>query len=107
MKNNTSVNISTLSALALASFISSANNLTAREGPCKCYGIAKAGENDCASLKGEYSCSGESKEDNAIETYRVVASLSKCRELGGFTEKEAREKLVINAPDRKKQNIEK
>jgi uncharacterized membrane protein len=29
----------------------------------KCYGIAKAGQNDCASLDGSHSCAGQSKVD--------------------------------------------
>ena len=29
----------------------------------KCFGIAKAGQNDCANLSGSHSCAGQSKVD--------------------------------------------
>ena len=29
----------------------------------KCFGIAKAGQNDCASISGAHSCAGQSKVD--------------------------------------------
>jgi uncharacterized membrane protein len=35
------------------------------KGKEKCYGIAKAGQNDCANLSGSHSCAGQSKVDNA------------------------------------------
>lgn len=30
----------------------------------KCFGIAKAGQNDCANRSGTHSCAGQSKVDN-------------------------------------------
>ena len=30
----------------------------------KCYGVAKAGMNDCGSLDGAHSCAGQAKTDN-------------------------------------------
>ena len=36
----------------------------------KCYGIAKAGQNDCANLAGTHSCAGQSKvSDDADWTF--------------------------------------
>ena len=34
------------------------------KGKEKCYGIAKAGQNDCANLAGTHSCAGQNKADN-------------------------------------------
>jgi len=34
------------------------------DGRAKCYGISKAGENDCASASGVHACKGKSKVDN-------------------------------------------
>lgn len=53
----------------------------------KCYGIAKAGQNDCSS--GAHSCAGQAKEDNAPTEWKYVAKGS-CKELGGKTESEAK-----------------
>ena len=39
----------------------------------KCYGIAKAGQNDCANLSGTHSCAGEAKTDNAPAEWKLVA----------------------------------
>ena len=39
----------------------------------KCFGIAKAGQNDCANLAGTHSCAGHSKVDNAPGEWKYVA----------------------------------
>ena len=46
----------------------------------KCYGIAKAGQNDCGT--GTHSCAGQSKTDNAPEEWKYVAK-GTCAKLGG------------------------
>ncbi|RTL39017.1 MAG: DUF2282 domain-containing protein [Burkholderiales bacterium] len=48
----------------------------------KCYGIAKAGQNDCASANGSHSCAGQSKADNDPYEWRYVAKGS-CEKSGG------------------------
>jgi len=40
----------------------------------KCYGIAKAGQNDCANLAGTHSCAGQSKVDNDKGEWKYVAA---------------------------------
>ena len=54
----------------------------------KCYGIAKAGQNDCANLSGSHSCAGQSKVEMAADEWRYVAA-GTCKEKGN-TEKEAK-----------------
>lgn len=39
----------------------------------KCYGIAKAGKNDCANATGSHSCAGQAKKDMAAEEWNYVA----------------------------------
>ena len=39
----------------------------------KCYGIAKAGQNDCAAANGTHSCAGQAKADNAPTEWKYVA----------------------------------
>jgi uncharacterized membrane protein len=49
----------------------------------KCYGIAKAGQNDCAA-KG-HSCQGQAKTDNDPAEWKYVAK-GECATQGGSTE---------------------
>lgn len=55
----------------------------------KCYGIAKAGQNDCANLSGTHSCAGQSKVDMSKEEWKYVAK-GTCKELKGLTQEEAK-----------------
>jgi uncharacterized membrane protein len=48
----------------------------------KCYGIAKAGQNDCASPSGSHSCAGQSKADKGADEWKYVAK-GTCEKEGG------------------------
>ncbi len=48
----------------------------------KCFGVAKAGHNDCASASGSHSCAGEAKVDNAAGDWKSVAK-GTCEKMGG------------------------
>ena len=50
----------------------------------KCYGIAKAGKNDCASADGSHSCAGQAKADNGAREWKYVAK-GTCEKEGGRT----------------------
>lgn len=50
----------------------------------KCYGVAKAGKNDCAAPNGSHSCAGQSKADNDGSEWKYVAK-GTCGKLGGAT----------------------
>jgi uncharacterized membrane protein len=54
----------------------------AEEGKEKCYGVAKAGANDCANATGTHSCAGQAKTDNDPNEWKYVATGS-CTEMGG------------------------
>lgn len=58
----------------------------------KCYGIAKAGQNDCGNLAGTHACAGESKVDNDVGEWKYVAA-GTCKQLGGKSESEAKSAL--------------
>ena len=60
----------------------------------KCYGIAKAGQNDCGNLSGTHSCAGQSKVDNAPDEWKYVAK-GTCKDLKGMTADEARAAMVM------------
>ena len=48
----------------------------------KCFGVAKAGENDCANLSGSHSCAGQSKADKGADEWKYVAK-GTCKSMGG------------------------
>ncbi|ESQ14256.1 MAG: DUF2282 domain-containing protein [Thiohalocapsa sp. PB-PSB1] len=48
----------------------------------KCFGIAKAGDNDCANATGTHSCAGQAKTDNDPNEWKYVAT-GTCADRGG------------------------
>ena len=73
-----------LIAAAVAGIAAVAANpaLAAKEGKEKCYGIAKAGANDCASTTGSHACAGLAKTDNDPNEWKYVAK-GTCADMGG------------------------
>lgn len=55
----------------------------------KCFGIAKAGQNDCASLSGTHSCAGQSKVDMDKMEWKYVAK-GTCKDMKGLSQEEAK-----------------
>ncbi|MEO8060089.1 MAG: DUF2282 domain-containing protein [Burkholderiales bacterium] len=55
----------------------------------KCYGIAKAGANDCANLSGSHSCAGQSKNAMGADEWNYVAK-GTCAKMGGKSAEEAK-----------------
>ncbi len=49
-----------------------------------CFGVAKAGQNDCASADGVHACAGESTVDMGPNDWKYVAK-GTCEKLGGKT----------------------
>lgn len=62
---------------------------TAAQEKEKCFGIAKAGQNDCASISGAHSCAGQSKVDMDKTEWKYVAK-GTCKDLKGLTAEEAK-----------------
>jgi uncharacterized membrane protein len=54
----------------------------ADSGKEKCFGIAKAGQNDCASTSGIHSCAGQSKADFDKNEWKYVTK-GTCQKAGG------------------------
>ena len=48
----------------------------------KCYGVAKAGQNDCAAADGAHGCSGQSTTDKGAADWKHVAK-GTCTKAGG------------------------
>jgi uncharacterized membrane protein len=75
-----------LIAAALATVCATASTVAAaQDKPAekeKCYGIAKAGQNDCAT--GTHGCSNQAKSDNMAGEWKYVAK-GTCEKAGGKT----------------------
>jgi uncharacterized membrane protein len=48
----------------------------------KCYGVAKAGQNDCGTAR--HSCAGKATRDNASDEWKYVPK-GTCQQMGGKT----------------------
>ncbi len=55
----------------------------------KCYGVAKAGQNDCANLAGTHTCAGQSKVDKDKGEWKYVAK-GTCKSMKGLSADEAK-----------------
>ena len=49
----------------------------------KCYGISKAGQNDCNTAS--HTCAGKAKKDNAADEWKLVPK-GTCEKMGGKTQ---------------------
>jgi uncharacterized membrane protein len=57
----------------------------------KCYGIAKAGQNDCANLSGSHSCAGQTKVNDDPADWKYVKK-GECKTMKGLSMDEAKMK---------------
>lgn len=60
----------------------SSSAFAAKEDMEKCLGVAKAGQNDCASANGSHSCAGQAKTDNDPNEWKHVPK-GTCEKMGG------------------------
>ena len=58
----------------------------------KCFGIVKAGQNDCSNLSNSHSCAGQASVDKAVDDWKYVLK-GTCATLGGLSEEQAKAKL--------------
>jgi uncharacterized membrane protein len=71
---------SVLGALAIAASQAAAGPVAQPAGSEKCYGVAKAGKNDCAA--GSHSCAGQSNKSFDKTAY-VYLPKGECEKLAG------------------------
>ncbi len=62
-------------------------------GKEKCYGVAPAGQNDCANLAGTHSCAAQSTVDNDPGEWKLVAK-GTCESIGGMLKAEAKKRYA-------------
>ena len=81
MKHQASIQaaVASLLALGLAASVS-AQPMPEQPGKDKCFGIAKAGQNDCAA--GKHACAGQSTVDKDPLSWKYVAK-GTCEKVGG------------------------
>ena len=75
------------SLLAVGSLSASAGDMAAGKDKEKCYGIAKAGKNDCASAA--HSCAGQGAKDNDPGEWKYTPK-GECEKMGGKTQAPAK-----------------
>ena len=86
------MNKQALATVALAAVLSVGIAPPAEAGSKeKCYGVAKAGQNDCSNLAGTHSCAGQSTVDNDPGEWMLVRKGS-CEKIGGMLKAEAKKK---------------
>ena len=86
---NTRLIASSALASVLAMGLLSTAHAADEKGKEKCYGVAKAGANDCANLSGTHSCAGQSKDAMGADEWNYVAK-GTCAQMGGKTADEAK-----------------
>ncbi|CAB3809982.1 DUF2282 domain-containing protein [Paraburkholderia fynbosensis] len=83
---NSKISRPALVAAALASLAVAGVTSAQAAEKVACYGIAKAGQNDCASKTGVHGCAGEAKVDNDKGDFKNVPA-GTCKKMGGRTDK--------------------
>lgn len=69
-------------AVAMAGQLAPASAADASKGKEKCYGVAVAGENACASADGSHACAGMSAVDYSGQEWVLVEG-GTCEKMGG------------------------
>ena len=71
-----------LLAAALASVCTAAAADEKKVDNEQCFGVAKAGQNDCAAADGSHGCAGMAKVDNSAHEWKYVVK-GTCLKAGG------------------------
>lgn len=80
MKTKTAILAAAIGTLVAAAPAFSADDAKKESASEKCYGVAKAGKNECATAA--HSCSGLSKTDNDGKEWKKVPK-GTCEKVGG------------------------
>jgi uncharacterized membrane protein len=60
----------------------------------KCYGVVKAGENDCSSLNGSHGCAGHAESDNDLNEFIWLPKSACVRVVNGVSYKVNKSKNI-------------
>jgi uncharacterized membrane protein len=79
-----------LSTVMISTGVNAASHAAApADAKEKCFGISKAGQNDCASISGVHSCAGQAKVDNDKGEWKYVVK-GTCATMKGLSMDEAK-----------------
>jgi uncharacterized membrane protein len=81
-QSNILIQSAVASLLALGITAVSQSALAADDAKDKCYGVAKAGQNDCGGKYSKHSCAGQGKIDNDQNDFKLVPQ-GTCEKMGG------------------------
>lgn len=81
--------VAAAAAAVIASLMAATPAVAQENAKEKCYGVAKAGQNDCASTTGSHSCAGQSKVDMDKKEWKYVAK-GTCKSMKGLTADEVK-----------------
>ena len=81
MNSQTMIRSAFIGLLAVTA-VTASTTAAAADDKEKCYGVSKAGKNDCANGSGTHSCAGQSKVDNSPDDWKLVAK-GTCEQMGG------------------------
>lgn len=82
MKHRVRLTLGVLAALWAAQ-AAEAGPVAPKKNHEKCYGIAKAGQNDCANTATQHSCAGQATVDFGPDDWKYVPK-GTCKKLGGI-----------------------
>jgi uncharacterized membrane protein len=83
MDKQTLIQSAYASVLALGMLAAHAGPVAPDPSKDKCFGIAKAGQNDCASASGSHSCAGTATKDKDPGDWKYVEK-GTCEKMGGM-----------------------
>ena len=81
-------------ALSLISTSLLAGPVAPKAGHEKCFGIAQAGQNDCANLAGTHACAGTAKTSGDVGDWKYVPN-GTCASMNGFTAEQAKARAAM------------
>jgi uncharacterized membrane protein len=87
MKTKTVMNTALAGVFAMGVLAAADNAIAAEEGKEKCYGVVKAGKNDCGAPG--HSCAGQAAKDADPNEWVYVPAGTCDKLVGGSTEKPA------------------
>ncbi len=91
--NTTASTILAMGVLAVAPVSHADGQGMMKPGMEKCFGIAKAGQNDCKGMSGLHSCKGQSTTSNNPGDVKIVPG-GTCAQMGGLNMEQAKAKMA-------------
>lgn len=82
MKTESVIAQTALAGLLALSLAAASGSALAKDEKEKCYGISKAGQNDCGGKYAKHACAGQSKVDNDPNDWKYVGK-GTCDKMGG------------------------